>query len=87
MPEFNKDLSMTNISREDFAASAEKEHQYLIGQKYDTQNGFKADLRYEANGFLCGHVNSAEGFATFHWSHDGFVMGAHQGFDLVARKG
>lgn len=62
------------------------EDQYLIGKKYDTKNGFKADLRYLANDYLCGHVNSAEGFSTFHWSLDGFVMGAHQGFDLVSPK-
>ena len=56
---------------------------FLPGNKYDTKDGFKADVRYAANGYLCGHVNSAEGFCTFHWSLDGFVMGADSGFDLV----
>jgi len=59
------------------------EQEFITGKKYYTQNGFKADVRYLANGYLCGHVNSAEGFATFHWDLDGFVMGADSGFDLI----
>jgi len=57
--------------------------QYIVGKKYTTKNGFKADLKYLANGYICGHVNSAEGFSTFHWTLDGFVIGASSGFDLI----
>ena len=57
--------------------------EFRTGRKYNTQNGFKADVRYVTNGYFIGHINSAEGFATFHWDLDGFVMGADPGFDLV----
>ncbi len=56
---------------------------FVPGRKYETQNGFKADIRYLTNSYLCGHISSAEGFTTLHWSLDGFVLGADPGFDLV----
>jgi len=59
---------------------------YQSGKKYDTKNGFKADIRYLYNGHLCGHVVSdyvASGFCMMSWTLDGFVLGADQGFDLV----
>ena len=57
---------------------------YRAGKKYMTKNGFKADIRYIANGYLCGHINSAEGFSMFHWDLDGLVLAADPGFDLLA---
>ena len=60
--------------------------EYQTGTKYDTQNGFKADIRYMANGYLCGHVITdctTCGFCMMHWDLDGFALGVDQGFDLI----
>lgn len=55
-------------------------------KKYETQNGFKADIRYVCNGYLCGHVITdctVSGFCMMHWTLDGFVCGADSDFDLI----
>ena len=60
--------------------------EYQTNKKYDTQNGFEADIRYMLNGHLCGHVITdctPCGFCMMHWSLDGFVLGADPGFDLI----
>ena len=59
--------------------------EYQTGKKYKTRNGFIADIRYSALGFLCGHVEAscvAGGMLMLNWSEDGFVLGADAGFDL-----
>ena len=68
------------------ASTTVTDEDYTPGRKYDTQNGFKADIRYLVNGYLCGHIRceeAATGIITFHWTLDGMVVGADPAFDLV----